>query len=158
MRQKELLFCRLCAQLHNPKEAAIKAGYSHIRADKTASKLLVRNDIAKQIDDFKTDFKQSQLINAAIEGLKRLAFSRNNDAVWLCLNREEFDEKNVQEFDLFSVAEFKKLKDGGFEFKFTDRIKALQALIETTSKIGDDNQVENFLKALAFSAEEPSND
>lgn len=158
LKEKELLFCKQFTKLQNPKEAAIKAGYSYHLAEKTASKLLLRKDIKDQIKDFKNDFQKNQLINMAIEGLKRLAFSRNNDSIWLAMNNEKLDEKSIQEFDLFSVSEFKRVKDGGFEFKFTDRIKALQALIEITQRINDDNQVDNFLKALASSAEEPSND
>ena len=134
----------------NPKEAAIKAGYSSSSAEKTAQQLLYRLDINEKKKKIKTDLKKDQIISLAITALKRLIFYRPNDVLILALKSQELSENQIENLDLFQISEIKKLKDGGFEFKFTDRIKAIECLISLLDKMDDDSGAENFFKALAL--------
>ena len=134
----------------NPKEAAIKAGYSSSSAEKTAQQLLYRQDINEYLKKIKTDLKKDQIISLAITALKRLIFYRPNDVLILALKSQELSENQIENLDLFQISEIKKLKDGGFEFKFTDRIKAIECLISLLDKMDDDSGAENFFKALAL--------
>ena len=63
----------------------------------------------------------------AIEGYRRLAFSSAQDAIHL-LDRE-FDPKNAENLDLFSVSEI-KTSPSGVQIKFFDRQKALDKLYD----------------------------
>ncbi len=134
--------------MQNAKEAAIRAGYSRLIADRTASKLLGRKDIVNYIENLHIGLKRDQIIDLAVTALKRIAFYRPNDVVFLALKSSELTEKQIEELDLFQLSELKKLKDGGFEVKFSDRSKAIDSLITLADKIGDDNDADDFLKAL----------
>lgn len=61
------------------------------------------------------------------DGFERIAFGGVNDAVSL-LFRTEPDPEELRRLDLYSVAEIRRLKDGGIEIKFYDRMKALECL------------------------------
>lgn len=154
LKEKELLFCRYYYILQNAKEAAIKAGYSRFIAEKTAQKLLVREDIKECLDKMKSGFKKDQIFNLTITALKRIIFYRPNDVLVLALKSQELSEKQIENLDLFQISEIKKLKDGGFEFKFADRVKAIDSLISLIDKIGDDSDVNDFLKALSSTSED----
>ena len=134
----------------NPKEAAIKAGYSSSTAEKTAQQLLYRQDINEYLEKIKTDLKKDQILSLAITALKRLIFCRPNDVLILALKSQDLSENQIENLDLFQISEIKKLKDGGFEFKFTDRIKAIECLISLLDKMDDDSGAENFFRALAL--------
>lgn len=67
--------------------------------------------------------------NCALDGLKRIAFGRVNDAVCLLTQFRELDSETVSRLDLFAVSEIKQAKDGGLEIKFYDRLKALELLV-----------------------------
>ncbi len=69
--------------------------------------------------------KQAQLIQA----LERLAFGKITDAIKL-LFCDELNTRMLNRLDLFPVSEIKRLKGGGMEIKFYDRLKALQYLQE----------------------------
>lgn len=140
--------------MQNAKEAAIRAGYSRLIADRTASKLLGRRDIVNYIENLHIGLKRDQIIDLAVTALKRIAFYRPNDVVFLALKSSELTEKQIEELDLFQLSELKKLKDGGFEVKFSDRSKAIDLLITLADKIGDDNDADDFLKALTSNAGE----
>ncbi|MDE5600598.1 MAG: terminase small subunit [Oscillospiraceae bacterium] len=140
--------------MQNAKEAAIRAGYSRLIADRTASKLLGRRDIVNYIENLHIGLKRDQIIDLAVTALKRIAFYRPNDVVFLALKSSELTEKQIEELDLFQLSELKKLKDGGFEVKFSDRSKAIDSLITLADKIGDDNDADDFLKALTSNAGE----
>ncbi|MDE5852970.1 MAG: terminase small subunit [Oscillospiraceae bacterium] len=140
--------------MQNAKEAAIRAGYSRLIADRTASKLLGRKDIVNYIENLHIGLKRDQIIDLAVTALKRIAFYRPNDVVFLALKSSELTEKQIEELDLFQLSELKKLKDGGFEVKFSDRSKAIDLLITLADKIGDDNDADDFLKALTSNAGE----
>lgn len=63
----------------------------------------------------------------AKSGLERIAFGGVNDAVRLLFSTEP-DPEELRRLDLYSVAEIRRLKDGGVEMKFYDRMKALECL------------------------------
>lgn len=81
-------------------------------------------------------------------GFERLAFGNVTDAVRL-LFAEEIDPEVLEKMDLFNVAEIKRLKNGGMEIKFADRLKALQCLEQLRSESGDDNTLYQALEASA---------
>ena len=60
-------------------------------------------------------------------GYEKIAYGGVNDAVRL-LFEEEPDPEELRKMDLFSVAEIRRLKGGGTEIKFYDRMKALECL------------------------------
>jgi hypothetical protein len=60
-------------------------------------------------------------------GYEKLAYGGVNDAVRL-LFEEEPDPEELRKMDLFSVAEIRRVKGGGTEIKFYDRMKALECL------------------------------
>lgn len=82
------------------------------------------------------------------EGFERLAFGDVTDAVRL-LFTEEISPATLQKMDLFNVAEIKRLKGGGMEIKFADRLKALQCLEQLRSENGDDDALYRALEASA---------
>ena len=134
----------------NPKEAAIKAGYSSLVAEKTAQKLLSKKDINEYLEKIKIDFKKDQILNLAILALKRLIFCRPNDVLILALKSQELNENQIEKLDLFQISEIKKLKDGGFEFKFTDRVKAIDCLTSLIEKMGEKSSLDDFFRALSL--------
>lgn len=154
LNEKERLFCRYYADFLNPKEAALKAGYSPKSAERAASKLLARQDVSDKIEENLQKAKQSKLLEQAATGLRRLAFSRNNDAALLALIHSELDSSVIDKLDLYSITEFKKQRDGGFEIKFTDRIKALESLISLAGRMQSEEDPSGFLEALISRAEE----
>ena len=55
------------------------------------------------------------------QGFERLAFGSVTDAVRLLF--EEGTTSSLEGMDLFNVSEIKRLKGGGMEIKFADRLK-----------------------------------
>ena len=90
----------------------------------------------------------------AIDGLRRLAFCKINDAVKILLAVHDFDAGLIAKLDLFPVSEIKKSKDGGLEIKFYDRLKAFEMLINYTG-CADDAQ-NSFYGALESAAKSVS--
>lgn len=154
LNEKEMLFCRYYANCLDAKEAALRAGYPPKTAVKTGTKLLMRGEVATQVETLLQQERQSKLLEKAITGLQRLAFDRSNDAVLLALTHSELDEKAVEELNLYSISELKRLKDGGFEIKFTDRLKVLEALIGLAQQLQEEGDPTGFLQALMDRAEE----
>ena len=72
------------------------------------------------------------------EGFERLAFGDVTDAVRL-LFAEEINPRTLKKMDLFNVAEIKRMKGGGMEIKFADRLKALQCLEQLRPEDGSDS-------------------
>lgn len=71
------------------------------------------------------------------------------DAVRL-LFEEEITKVALDEMDLFNVAEIKRLKGGGMEIKFVDRLKALQCLEQM--HLTEEKDTEDFYRVLEQSA------
>ena len=86
------------------------------------------------------------------QGYEKLAFGSVNDAVRL-LFAEELDVDALKKMDLFNVAEIKRVKGGGMEIKFADRLKALQCL-EQLREAGSGG--EGLYRALEASAVWPT--
>lgn len=85
-------------------------------------------------------------------GLNRLAFGNVNDALkLLSCDEEDMSSLNIHSLDLFNVSEIRKLKGGGFEIKFFDRLKALEKLHEYSSQ-SDDTKTTSLFDALEQSA------
>ena len=82
------------------------------------------------------------------EGFERLAFGDVTDAVRL-LFAEEINPRTLKKMDLFNVAEIKRMKGGGMEIKFADRLKALQCLEQLQPESDSGNALYQALEASA---------
>lgn len=122
--KKEAEFCCLAAVLGNSTEAAYKAGFT-VFPQKKAEKLMRKKEIAEEIEKIKERNAKS---NAALTGLRRIAFGSVADAVGLAVNFGE--GVDTHSLDLFSVSEIKYTAGKGVEIKFYDRLKALEKLAE----------------------------
>lgn len=85
------------------------------------------------------------------EGLRRLAFGEITDAVSLLFESEDSIVQKLPSLDLFNVSEIKRVKGGGMEIKFFDRLKALEKLGQAVSS-GDSSTAVSFYEALEKSA------
>lgn len=86
-----------------------------------------------------------------VEGLRRLAFGEIQDAVTLLFESDEEILKNLPNLNLFNVSEIKRVKAGGMEIKFFDRLKALEKLGNAVGDNGKQTAV-SFYEALEKSA------
>jgi len=91
---------------------------------------------------------------AAIDGLRKLAFCKINDAVKILLAAHDFDAGLIAKLDLFPVSEIRQNKDGGLEIKFYDRLKAFEMLINYTGC--GENPQNSFYGALESAAKSVS--
>ena len=78
--------------------------------------------------------------------LEKLCFGKPNDIVKLVLYNDSLTQYQLSRLDLTSISEIKKGKDGVFEIKLIDRIKALEYW-ESLEALGPDG-AESFLAAL----------
>ncbi len=110
------------AQNGNVTESARLAGYASPQKD--GSFLLVRDDVSEYIHSL---YKQNlqYLSQKAVSGYERLAFGNVCDAVKLLFADSS---ENLENYDLFNVAEIKRPKENCMEIKFFDRLKALEKL------------------------------
>lgn len=144
---REELFCRLYVSCRNSREAAFKAGYK-VCPEITSRKLLTKPAVRETIEKMK-----KEIVFTAEEvkaGLHRIAFASSADAIKLLLC-EDYENLDIEELDLFNVAEIKRPKGGGLEIKFFDRIKALEKLGEL-SDVSQENSAVPFYEALEKSA------
>jgi len=81
-------------------------------------------------------------------GYEKLAFGSTADAFRLLMS-QDIENMNVDEMNLFNVAEIKKPKDGAMEIKFFDRIKALEHLGEIPES---EDKAASFYEALSSCA------
>lgn len=89
------------------------------------------------------------------EGLRRLAFGEIQDAVSLLFESEENVLLKLDKLDLFNVSEIKRVKGGGMEIKFFDRLKALDKLLQVINT--DDDRSASFYEALEKSVQSSNN-
>lgn len=82
------------------------------------------------------------------EGLRHLAFGEITDAVALLYESEEKISERLSSLDLFNVSEIKRVKGGGMEIKFFDRLKAIDKLREIAEKENDVSEPTSFYMAL----------
>lgn len=87
----------------------------------------------------------------AIEGLKKLASGKVNDAVTLVFAETIPPPEQLARLQLFNISSVKRVKGGGVEVQFFDRQKALEKLYEYAVAGQDDNISESLLKALTTS-------
>ncbi|MDE5736929.1 MAG: hypothetical protein K2O52_00370 [Oscillospiraceae bacterium] len=83
-----------------------------------------------------------------IEGLKKLASGKINDAVALVFAEEIPPPEQLAKLQLFNISSVKRVKGGGVEVQFFDRQKALEKLYEYALAGQDDSISESLLKAL----------
>ncbi len=129
--KREREFCRHYVVSGNSLLAAKAAGYKNDSLKK-GSELLSREAIASEIERL-CALKKQTAAALACTGYARLAFGSIADAVSL-LYMENPSAKELEQMDLFSVAEIKRPKDGSMEIKFFDRFKALEKLCEDNTK------------------------
>ena len=83
---------------------------------------------------------------ALLEQMGRLAFARVNDAVKLAFLPEE-ERDVIGRLDLSALTEFRRSGAGTVEMKFTDRMRALERLLELSGP-GGEERLEQFLRSM----------
>lgn len=142
--KKECDFCRWYTRLRNPKEAALKAGYT-LMPEHKALYLLSKESIRKKISCLEKEIlTDDKLISV---GLERLAFGSTADAVKLILTAGTDNSPDIDGLDLFNVSEIKYTCGKGMEIKFFDRLKALEKLHEI-SENGVQDSALSFYEAI----------
>ena len=144
---KEREFCCNYINTGNIKESAIKAGYVK-GPEKIGAKMLYKKEISSEIERLYEE-KQKNLMYKACSGYERLAFGNIADAVRL-LYLEDPNDVNLEKMDLFNISEIKKIKGGGVEIKFFDRLKALEKL--ESAKVYNSKEENSFYSALEHTA------
>lgn len=117
-------FAAKYAECGNIFEAAVYAGASRLTAPIEGLRLIANRAVRKKV----RQIIDEQVTCPAAQGLRRIAFGRNNDAVKLCF-AEEVTQDMIDGLDLSGVSEIKCGKNG-VEIKFFDRQKALEKLYE----------------------------
>ncbi len=85
---------------------------------------------------------------SAIEGLRKLAFGRCNDAVKLVFAEDPPSAATLGRMDLFNVASIARDKGGGVEVRFFDRQRALERLYEYAHASQEGASARSLLDAL----------
>ena len=83
---------------------------------------------------------------ALLEQMRRLACAKVNDAVKLAYLPEE-ERDAIGRLDLAALTEFRRSGAGTVEMKFTDRMRALERLLELSGPSGEE-QLERFLQRM----------
>ncbi len=136
--KKELEFCRWYVRLRNPRESALRSGFT-ILPEQRAMSLLGKKSIRQKITELEKESTADQNLISA--GLQRLAFGSVTDAVKLILSTSDNSSPDIDSLDLFNVSEIKFTSGKGMEIKFFDRLKALEKLSELSS----DNDTEGMM-------------
>lgn len=142
-------FCCYYVMLGDVTESAIKAGCDRKNALTEGIKLLESAKCRKIISRIRNAVSGSNDVSA---GLKRLAFGNCTDAVYLVFADELPPPDVISGLDLFNVSEIKRVKGGGVEVKFFDRMKALEKLSELENTFSDRDKAAGLIKALADSS------
>ena len=146
--KKEKEFCRWYVRLRNPREAALRSGFT-ILPEHRALSLLGKRIIRKKIAELeKENLADKNLVSA---GLQRLAFGSVSDAIKLILLVNDNKSPDVDSLDLFNVSEIKITNGKGMEIKFFDRIKALEKLSDLSCDDGNEGML-SFYEAIEKSA------
>ena len=153
MKKKEQAFCYHYSRLQNHREAAIKSGFRADKAESIGFKLLDLPEVREEIERILESENKSSLKDKLILGLKRLAFGSINDAVKIILDDKIDELDNISGLDFFNVSEIKKVKGGGFEIKFFDRMKALEKLLEISQEPSKEEAAADFFEAIKRSAQ-----
>ena len=83
---------------------------------------------------------------ALLEQMGKLACAKVNDAVKLAYLPEE-ERDAIGRLDLSALTEFRRSGAGTVEMKFTDRMRALERLLELSGP-GGEEQLEQFLQRM----------
>ncbi len=146
--KKEKEFCSWYVRLRNPREAALRSGFT-ILPEHRALSLLGKKNIREKIAELeKESLADSNLVSA---GLQRLAFGSVSDAIKLILSVNENKSPDVDSLDLFNVSEIKITNGKGMEIKFFDRLKALERLSDLSRDDGNEGML-SFYEAIEKSA------
>lgn len=86
------------------------------------------------------------------QGLTNLAVGDVSDAVSLLFLSEDEILQKLPKLNLFNISEIKRVKGGGMEIKFFDRLKAFEKLNEITAVSNGEGL--SFYRALEKSVEE----
>ena len=81
-----------------------------------------------------------------LEQMRRLACDKVNDAVKLAYLPEE-ERESIGRLDLAALTEFRRSGAGTVELKFTDRMKALERLLELSGPSGEE-QLEQLFRRM----------
>lgn len=138
-------FCIYLKILCDPTEAARKIGITD-NPQLIGLKLLFSKRVHRQLARLNRPISAYDSVRS---GLERLAFGNICDAVKLVHNEGDVD---IASLDLFNVSEIKKVKGGGVEIKFFDRLEALEKLLQIEESFGRSATAESFLSALGASA------
>lgn len=147
------MFCECyCKNNLNAKKAAIKASFP----EKDYEKILAKPEVKNHINNLKTELEREKIFKTAISNLNKVITTKVNDVIVLAANFETITNKEISKLNLFQLAEIKKLKDGAFEFKLIDKIKAIETLISLLEKLNtpeNKTQINEFLDALTTKAD-----
>lgn len=148
--EKRKLFCYYYLILGNVYEAAVKAGFPPSTALVDGLQTLENSGCKLRLQRLQTVTNQpvARLVTA---GLERLAFGSVNDAVSLIFCEEQLSQNAVSSLDLFNVSEIKKVKGGGVEIKFADRVRAMEQLLACDRENSDFNNAQCLIDALSVS-------
>ena len=144
------LFCCNYVLLGSIEEAAVRAGIPRENALSEGVELLKTAECQQLIDQLRQLLSDSGNVTA---GLKRLAFGSCTDAVYLVFADELPPVSVIEKLDLFNISELKRVKGGGVEVKFFDRLKALEKLFELENAFSDRDKAESLIKALSADEE-----
>ena len=151
MNEKKLTkkeFCRWYVRLRNPREAALRSGFT-ILPEHRALGLLGKRNIREKIAELeKESHADKNLVSA---GLQRLAFGSVADAIKLILSVNDNSSPDIDSLDLFNVSEIKITNGKGMEIKFFDRLKALERLSDLSCDDGNEGML-SFYEAIEKSA------
>ncbi|MCL2089223.1 MAG: terminase small subunit [Oscillospiraceae bacterium] len=149
---KEKLFCFFFAKTQNGRDAAIKAGYMPLTAERNAAQILQKPASQKQIAAFEENIFA---VKSARAGLERLALGSINDAVKLAVSPKTTSPEELDKLDLYNISEI-KVKDGAYEMKFFDRVRAFEKLAELEAE-NEEYKAGDFFKALEQGASQLKN-
>ncbi|WP_051588984.1 terminase small subunit [Ruminococcus sp. NK3A76] len=142
---------RFCLELFSccsPREAARRTGIDESAGIRLSLSRRVQKRLAKYYAS------REYTLMRAREGLERIAFGRVNDAVELALSGDEENYSRFDGADLFSVSEIKRVKGGGVEIKFFDRLKAIEQLVSLDERIRGISEGDEFVRAFEQAAQE----
>lgn len=136
--------------LGNSQEAALRLGVRPAEAFAEGIRMSALPGVRRRIGGKRGGRARAE----AIAGLRRLAFGRINDALALLSD----EPANTETLDLFNVSEIKRVKGGGVELKFFNRLEALERLAELEERTADSTAADSFFSALQKSAEHSAED
>lgn len=148
--KKEEEFCRWFSRLQNPREAAVRAGFT-VMPEYRALSMLSKRNIAERVHEIEKENRADENLISA--GFKRLAFGSCSDAIKLILACKDGTVPDVDSLDLFGISEIKYTCGKGMEIKFFDRLKALTQLSQLSDS-GVNAAAASFYEALERSAAE----